>query len=253
MGKCNNKMGIFNNIVKGASTQFGREFGRAGANSILKGKNYYAIKGSSDYNGRIKPSDSDVVRVIKEINKITFPTTDKAILNKLIQMGGMVKPLIKFDINHFNDVSNLTNLFGEKFNVGESLLSTECKETELINAWIKIKEENTKLLSVLFSDYKQYVKENFDYFEKKKKSKKIALLLTLVFGVINGQLLYIFKNTRTKSNTIGWFIASLIFCWTFIPAIAGVITLLKLLFMSNDNFDKVYNSEYIYFKNLIKD
>ena len=31
-------MNILNEIVKGASRQFGREFGRAGANAILKGK-----------------------------------------------------------------------------------------------------------------------------------------------------------------------------------------------------------------------
>jgi hypothetical protein len=30
-------MNILNDIVRGASSQFGREFGRAGANSILKG------------------------------------------------------------------------------------------------------------------------------------------------------------------------------------------------------------------------
>ena len=60
-------MNILNDIVRGASTQFGREFGRAGANMILKGKNYYNVKSESDYSGRIKPSDSDIVRAIKEV------------------------------------------------------------------------------------------------------------------------------------------------------------------------------------------
>ena len=49
-------MNILNEIVKGASQQYGREFGRAGANALLKGKNYYSVKSVSDYSGRIKAS-----------------------------------------------------------------------------------------------------------------------------------------------------------------------------------------------------
>ena len=64
-------MNVLNEVVRGAASQFGREFGRAGANAVLKGGNYYTIQ-SSDYSGRIKPSDSDLVRAIKEINKIKF-------------------------------------------------------------------------------------------------------------------------------------------------------------------------------------
>ena len=64
-------MNILNDVVSGAARQFGREFGRAGANSNLKGANYYAI-GAIDYSGRIKPSDSDVIKSIKEINKVKF-------------------------------------------------------------------------------------------------------------------------------------------------------------------------------------
>ena len=63
-------MKIIRDILWGAATQFGREFGRAGANQILKGTNHYVIKGQSDYSGRIKPSDSDIVRAYKEINRI---------------------------------------------------------------------------------------------------------------------------------------------------------------------------------------
>lgn len=42
-------MNILNEVVKGASRQFGREFGRAGANAILKGKNYYTVRNDSDF------------------------------------------------------------------------------------------------------------------------------------------------------------------------------------------------------------
>ncbi|MGR7812900.1 hypothetical protein [Lacinutrix undariae] len=63
-------MNILNDIVSGASRQFGREFGRAGANIILKGKNAYTVNGTSDYSGRIKPSDSTIIKAIKEVQKI---------------------------------------------------------------------------------------------------------------------------------------------------------------------------------------
>ena len=65
-------MNILNEVIRGASRQFGREFGRAGANAILKGKNYYTVNHSNDYSGRIKPSDSGIVRAIKEILKVKF-------------------------------------------------------------------------------------------------------------------------------------------------------------------------------------
>lgn len=71
-------MNILNDIVSGASRQFGREFGRAGANVILKGANSYTIRGVSDYSGRIKSSDSSIVKAIKEIQKIKFVSANKA-------------------------------------------------------------------------------------------------------------------------------------------------------------------------------
>jgi hypothetical protein len=35
---------LASNVINGATTQFGREFGRAAANRILKGSNYYGVK-----------------------------------------------------------------------------------------------------------------------------------------------------------------------------------------------------------------
>ena len=83
-------MNILNDVVSGAARQFGREFGRAGANSILKGANSYTIKGISDYSGRIKSSDSDVVKSIKEINKMKFVSANKANVSRLIDLTDLV-------------------------------------------------------------------------------------------------------------------------------------------------------------------
>ena len=55
-------------ILKGAANQFGREFGRAGANQILKGSNSYNITNNKGkYEGRIKSSDSSSIKIYKEI------------------------------------------------------------------------------------------------------------------------------------------------------------------------------------------
>jgi len=43
-------MNILKSMVNGASSQFGREFGRAAANKILKGSNYYAVKNGNNSN-----------------------------------------------------------------------------------------------------------------------------------------------------------------------------------------------------------
>ena len=83
-------MKIISDILWGAATQFGREFGRAGANQILKGSNHYVIKGQSDYSGRIKPSDSDLVRAYKEINRIKFVQSNKANVSRLIEITDRV-------------------------------------------------------------------------------------------------------------------------------------------------------------------
>jgi hypothetical protein len=67
---------LFKNIFNGATTQFGREFGRVGANIILKGTNSYQI--SDIKNDRILPSDNKLIRNIKEINRIEFVKTNKS-------------------------------------------------------------------------------------------------------------------------------------------------------------------------------
>ena len=101
-------MNILNEVVKGASRQFGREFGRAGANAILKGKNHYAVQGKEDYSGRINTSDSSLVKAIKEVNKIKFVTTNKANVSRLIDLTDIVLNNLSFDgivFDYTSDVS----------------------------------------------------------------------------------------------------------------------------------------------------
>ena len=118
-------MNILNEIVKGASQQFGREFGRAGANAILKGKNYYSVKSVSDYSGRIKASDSEIVRAIKEILKVKFVSTNKANVSRLIDITDLIIGKLSFNgvetLNQINDINNLIEQYNDKFDHGSVL------------------------------------------------------------------------------------------------------------------------------------
>ena len=119
-------MNILNDIVSGASKQFGREFGRAGANVILKGANSYTIRGINDYSGRIKPSDCSIVKAIKEIKKIKFVSTNKANASRLIELTDLMLSNISFNgnetLNQLSDLKVLVNLYNNKFDHGSALI-----------------------------------------------------------------------------------------------------------------------------------
>ena len=64
------------------------------------------------------------------------------------------------------------------------------------------------------------------------KSKFVAALLALFLGGFGIHKFYLGK--------VGWGIAYLLFCWTFIPALVGFIEGILLLVMSDSEFDTKY-------------
>jgi len=64
------------------------------------------------------------------------------------------------------------------------------------------------------------------------KSKLAAALFALFLGGIGIHKFYL--------GRIGWGIIYLLLCWSFIPAIVGLIEGIILLIMSNDEFNKKY-------------
>ena len=122
-------MNILNEVVKGASRQFGREFGRAGANAILKGKNYYTVQGNSDFSARIKPSDSDIVRAVKEVLKVKFVTTNKANISRLIDLTDLASDALSFNgvetLNEIQDIKVLIKEYNDKFEHGSVLVDDD--------------------------------------------------------------------------------------------------------------------------------
>lgn len=233
-------MNILNDVVSGAARQFGREFGRAGANSILKGANYYAIKGASDYSGRIKPSDSEVIKSIKEINKVKFVSTNKGNVSKLIELTDLVISNLNFNgnqtLNEINDITELINQYNDKFNHGSSLVDDDFKEKS-VDYLEERRKEFVELMDKFNNAIKNHVKQNLEVAVYKKKSKKTAALLAI--PLLGFQWAYL--------KSPGFTVLSILLCWTIIVPVINLISLLKILFMSENKFDIEFNSEYVYF------
>ena len=233
-------MNILNDVVSGAARQFGREFGRAGANSILKGANYFAVKGASDYSGRIKPSDSDVIRSIKEINKVSFVSTNKANVSRLIELTDLVISNLDFrgnqTLNEINDVTEMINKYNDKFNHGSSLIDDNFKDKS-VDYLEERRNEFVKLLDNFNKEIKNFISINLEIASKNKKLKKTAILFAI--PLLGLQWTYLKSPAYT--------LLSIILCWTVIVPTINLIFLIKLLIISEDKFDKEFNPEFVYY------
>ena len=183
-------MNIFNEVVKGASRQFGREFGRAGANEILKGKNAYYIKSESDYSGRIKPSDNELVRAIKEVAKVKFVTSNKANVSRLVEMTNILLPVIAFKgdetLDQLNDILKLTGGYNDKVEYGLTLIDDNYQDKSLdyFNSKRTELEDKFEKLNV---NMKEHILHNLNIAKNSKKSKEKAAGLSLFFGTLGVQ------------------------------------------------------------------
>ena len=233
-------MNILNDVVSGAARQFGREFGRAGANSILKGANYYAVKGASDYSGRIKPSDSDVVKSIKEINKVKFVSTNKGNISRLIELTDLVISNIEFNgnqtLSEINYITELINQYNDKFNHGSALVDDDYKEKS-VDYLEERRNEFVRLMDKFNNDIKNHIEQNLEIAKNKRKSKNTAVLLAV--PLLGLQWAYL--------KSPGYTVLSILLCWTIIVPVINLIMLLKLLLMKADKFDQEFNPEYVYF------
>jgi TM2 domain-containing membrane protein YozV len=69
------------------------------------------------------------------------------------------------------------------------------------------------------------------------RNKTTAALLAFFLGGFGGQFFYL--------GRVGAGIASILFCWTFIPCIIALYHTIKFLTMSDEAFNQEYNKEYI--------
>jgi TM2 domain-containing membrane protein YozV len=236
-------MNILNDIVSGASRQFGREFGRAGANAILKGANSYTIRGVSDYSGRIKPSDNSIVKAIKEIQKIKFVSANKANASRLIDLTDLMLVNISFNgnetLNQLTDLKELVNQYNNKFDHGSSLIDDDFKDKS-IDYLEEKRREFVELMDEFNNDTKIFISENIELAEQKRKSKKTATILA--FPILGGIGIHKFYLGQ-----IGQGIMYLIFSFLLIPAIISLFEFISYLSMSTEKFDTKFNPEYSYY------
>jgi TM2 domain-containing membrane protein YozV len=236
-------MNILNDIVSGASRQFGREFGRAGANVILKGANSYTIRGVSDYSGRVKPSDSSIVKGIKEIQKIKFVSTNKANASRLIELTDLMLANISFKgndtLNQLTDLKELVNQYNNKFDHGSSLIDDDFKDKSIIYLEEK-RNEFVALMDEFNKETKMFINRNIGIAKQKRKSKKTATILA--FPILGGLGIHKFYLGK-----IGQGIMYFIFSLLLIPAIISLFEFISYLSMSTEKFDDKFNVEYSYY------
>lgn len=238
-------MNILKDVVRGASTQFGREFGRAGANAVLKGKNHYTVKNTTDFEGRIKPSDSDLVKAIKEIRKVKFVTTDKANISRLIDLTDIANSQIKFkgqkSLDEISSVTALVDEYNDKYEHGEVLVSDDFADKSLDYLTTK-RQEFVDKLTQYNTDTKSFVKKKLAIAIKKKKSKSTATWLScpfLIVGCLGFHKFYL--------NLIGVGILYLFLSIFIISPTLSLINFIQFLVMSEEKFDRKYNNEYVYY------
>lgn len=235
---------ILNDVIKGASSQFGREFGRAGANLILNGKNHYSVKNTDDYSGRIKPSDSDIIKALKKINKINFASTDKANVSRLIELTDLVPNEMVFKgletLNQISDINKLVDNYNDKFEHGSVLVSDDFQDKSL--EFLKQKRQAyLKLIEEFNLEIKTHINNNLEKALKKRKSKKVATILSCPFLIVGCLGIHKFYL-----NQIGYGILYFILCTSLSPFLS-LINFIQFLLMSQERFDNKYNPEFSYY------
>ena len=133
---------------------------------------------------------------------------------------------------------DLLDLYQNKVDHGNALIDDLFNEESAI-----FLEEKTKLLvqklKKFNSESKDWVAKNLEISSNKRKSKSTFMILSLLLGGLGIQKAYI--------GHWGYFFLSLVFSFTFIPAIIGLYDFVKTLFTSVDKFDSKFNKDYTYY------
>ena len=238
---------IFNDIVIGASRQFGREFGRAGANKILKGANSYTIRNTNDYSGRIKPSDSSIIKAIKEVQKIKFVSTNKANISRLIDLTDLMLTNISFKgnetLDELNDIKEFISQYNNKFKHGNSIIDDGYEDKSTLYLEEKINKLD-ELMNKFNNDIITFVNKNLELAKRKRSSKKIATILA--FPILGGLGIHKFYLGK-----IGQGVMYVLFSATIIPSIIALVEFISYLSMSTEKFDNKFNPKYSYYSQFI--
>lgn len=234
-------MKVLNNILNGATSQFGREIGRSAANSILKGSNSYNI------NTRIKPSDSEIIKTIKEMKKVSF-VKDKTInISRLVEITDKIIPFCKFNgietLLCHDEFKILLELYNTKYEHGCVLIGEN--ESEEYNFLISKRNKLEKLIDKYSDDFNDFVMTNKIKTSKYRKLKK-NIIKDRIFWI------FIFSLTLILSSIINkFFLSSGWFTFLAISSFFCIITqTIRIIYISLNSQQKIdirYNSEYLFF------
>ncbi len=232
-------MGALDTIAKGALSQFGREFGRAAANSILNGQNSQKVELSDRYSGRLKQSDSSIVRAIKTIQKIDFVAQNKANASRLIEITDEFINVNKFNgldtLVALNDFYALADIYNDKFAHGSALIEDGFEDKAIDHLSLK-REELFASMKQFNEDCRSFISEQTSLYNQKKVIKSVFIIWAFpIWGFLGVHNFY--------ANKPGKAIAHLLFCWTLILPLFNLFEFLGVLLMNQGDFDSKYNPE----------
>ena len=185
----------------------------------------------------------DVVRAIKEINRIKFVTTNKANTSRLIDATDIALDIVSFKgletLNQINDIKVFLDDYNDKFEHGSALVDDDFKDKSVDFLEAKRKEFINKL-KTFNNEAKSHIKTNLNLAREKKRNKKTALILSIpIIGCFGVHKFYLGEN--------GNGILFLLFSWTIIPAIASLFNFISILTMTEEKFDTKYNPVLTYY------
>ena len=264
-------MGLLDTVINGAASQFGREFGRAGANIILNGKNSYSVN-DNRYEGRASQNDNSIIKAIKELKKIEFVTQNKANVSRLIDLTNILNDNLKFSgeesMSVLSDYSNLNKFYTDKYAHGKSLIESTYSDQSLdfLNEKRNVYEKTVEQFDI---DLNTFLNSKYENYKLNRRTKESALkrafplwgfsgihhfyLRDNFFGVLSILILifaiptFIYYFCVAEKNNI----------LTILLVISGIFFVLNMLHyflilkMSDEKFDTEYNKEYLIYKKLL--
>ncbi|WP_396174598.1 hypothetical protein [Flavobacterium sp.] len=264
-------MSLLETIINGAASQFGREFGRAGANILLNGKNSYTIN-DNRYDGRISQNDNSIVKAIKELKKVDFVSQNKANVSRLIDLTNIVIENLKFkgdaSMSILSDYDNLNKFYIDKYEHGKVLIDSNYSDQTLDFLNEKRKQYH-EVVDKFDNDLNTFLNNKYEYYNSSKRTKQNALkrafplwgftgihhfyLREKFFGVLSifvfllsiPLFIYFFNSTDKNGVLIIFLIISCIFF------LLNIIHYFLLRNMSVEKFDMEYNKEYMIYKKIV--
>ena len=236
-------MGALDTIAKGALSQFGREFGRAAANTILNGHNSQKVELTERHTGRLKPSDSPVIRAIKNIQTTEFVIQDKSNASRLIEITDEFINVNKFvgmnTLSELNDYYVLADIYNDKFAHGSALISDEFKDKVLDHLTLK-RGELTRSMKEFNLNCKNFITQQRSIYNEKKIVKSMLLSWSFpIWGSLGIHNFYLGKPRKALFH--------ILFCWTLILPIINIFEFLSVLVMDQNKFELKYNPELTFF------